>query len=78
MSVPKHSQAELILAFMRKNGSISPLEALDEFGCFRLGARIYDLKKLGYSITSTTKADINGHRWASYSLIEAPVQGVLI
>lgn len=45
------SQADMILMFMRENGSITPLDAIREFGCLRLGARIYDLRKRGYSIS---------------------------
>ena len=32
------------------HGSLTPLEALERFGCFRLGARIWELKKRGYPI----------------------------
>jgi hypothetical protein len=31
---------------------VTPLIALRRFGCFRLGARIYDLKQKGYAIES--------------------------
>ena len=44
------TQCERILEFMRENGSITPLDALREFGCMRLGARIWDLKRRGLEI----------------------------
>ena len=37
---------------MKQFGSINPLQALQDIGCFRLASRISDLKKQGYSIIS--------------------------
>ena len=44
------SQNERILTFLGNGGSITPLDALREFNCFRLSARIYDLRKDGHNI----------------------------
>lgn len=44
------TQTERILQYMQENGAITPMDAMDAFGCMRLGARIYDLKKEGYVI----------------------------
>lgn len=63
------TQCAAILAHMQMGGSITGLEALKLFGCFRLPARISDLKKKGYNIL-TTKISLNGKRFASYSLLE--------
>ena len=41
----KKSQNEAIREYLEAGHSITPLEALNKFGCFRLGARIADLKK---------------------------------
>ena len=49
------SQSKRILEYLKSGGSISPLEALRMFGCGRLGARIYDLKKQGYSFVTTAE-----------------------
>lgn len=46
------TQAEQILNHLETKGTITPLEALIEYRCMRLGARIYDLRKLGYDIRS--------------------------
>lgn len=46
----KKSQKDLILAYLEQNGSITPLEAQKLFGCMRLGARIWDLRRDGYDI----------------------------
>lgn len=48
---------------------ITPLEALTLYGCFRLGARIYELRKEGKKI-KTEMIDINGKRVAKYSIIK--------
>ena len=45
-------QCQQILDYMRRFGSINPLQALQDIGCFRLAARISDLKKQGYGIIS--------------------------
>lgn len=46
------SQTEKILEYMLSGKSITPLEALNLFGCFRLGARIADIKAKGYLVYS--------------------------
>lgn len=45
------SQQDHILAYLRAGGRLTPKLALDRFGCFRLAARIYDLKAAGHAIT---------------------------
>lgn len=46
------SQTDRILEWMLSGNSITPLEALEKFKCFRLGARISDIKKKGYIVYS--------------------------
>jgi hypothetical protein len=48
--------------------SITPLDALRDYGCFRLAARIDELRRQGYCIT-TEFAHHNGKKYASYRLI---------
>lgn len=43
-------QNEMILGHMLEGKSITPIDALNNYGCFRLSARIYDLRKEGYPI----------------------------
>ena len=45
-------QCEQVLDYMNRFGSINPLQALQDIGCFRLASRISDLKKEGYPIES--------------------------
>lgn len=61
------SQNQEILAWLRKGNKIDPLLALEKFGCFRLGGRIYELKQAGNRIV-TEMVTKNGKRYASYSL----------
>ena len=58
------SQLHKILNYLQLGYSISPIDALNMFGCFRLGARIFDLKQIGYDIA---KQMVNGY--AVYSLV---------
>lgn len=61
-----------VLDYLRENGSISPMEALTVFGCYRLGARIYDLRQEGHRISTeiVEGRDRNGDRarYARYYL----------
>jgi hypothetical protein len=54
----KKSQAEKIL-IMLGAGWVSPLDAMRELGCMRLGARIYDLRRDGYAIEERWKESTN-------------------
>lgn len=65
-SSPK-TQQQHIREYLEAGNSITPLEALEKFGCFRLGAQIFDLKKKGMAIEMTMKTDENtGKRYAVY------------
>jgi len=39
-----------ILERLKEGRTITPKEAMEEFGCMRLGARIWDLRHEGYDI----------------------------
>lgn len=65
------SQEDMILGWLEKVGEITPAEALGLCGCFRLGARIYDLRRKGHKIvTEMVKVETRDGRTArvaSYS-----------
>ncbi len=63
----KKSQSEMILDHIRRHGSINPLQALRNYGCLRLSARICDLKQRGFNIVAKLIRNKN-KRFASYSL----------
>jgi hypothetical protein len=44
------TQNEEILGDLLKGRRITPLDALHDYGCNRLGARIYELRRMGYDI----------------------------
>jgi hypothetical protein len=44
------SQNKKIRKHLESGHKLTPLDALYQFGCFRLGARIYDLKREGMLI----------------------------
>lgn len=62
------SQNKEILSYLESGKKITPIDALNVFGCFRLGARIFDLKKAGHNIISKMIELPNGKRIAEYSL----------
>ena len=63
------SQNKEIKNWLEAGNSITPIESLNLFGCFRLGARIHDLKnKFGLNI-KTEIVEQNKKRFAKYSLI---------
>ncbi len=65
------AQATEILNHLKAGLSISPLEALGKFGCLRLSARIYDLRKLGHTIHMERETDFEtGKNWGRYSYIK--------
>ena len=55
----KASQCDKIIAHIKEHGSITPLEALREFGCMRLASRMSDLKRRGYSVKSVMESSKN-------------------
>jgi hypothetical protein len=61
------TQTEMIHAHLRKGKSITPMDALRKFGCFRLAARIMELRNDGARII-TVKERKNGKTFARYKL----------
>lgn len=56
-----------LLRHLREHRSITPMEALEEFGCYRLAARIHDLRTAGHPIHTIMTAH-DGDRYAKYIL----------
>jgi len=57
------------LQALKSGRKITPLEALAEFGCFRLGARIWDLRQLGFPIKSKLQ-EVNNEKFVSIYWID--------
>lgn len=62
------SQTRQIREHLESGRSITPREALRLYGCFRLGARIWDLRDAGLDIETTIVAE-GGKHFASYRLV---------
>lgn len=62
------SQNKQILKHLQEGNTITPLEALNKFKCFRLGARIWDLKKKGFNIEPKI-IESEGKHFAEYKLV---------
>lgn len=58
------TQANAILAYMKAGNGITPMDALNLCGCFRLSARIADLKQRGYDIV-TEKIKVDGGKYVA-------------
>ena len=63
------TQADQILLHLQSGQTITPIEALELFRCFRLAARIADLKALGHNILTEMVENAEGKRYARYSLV---------
>lgn len=62
------SQCEEILNYLR-TAPLTPIEALNKFGCLRLAARIKDLKDEGHKIVTLT-VNKNGKKFARYVMVK--------
>lgn len=61
------SQTDQIRAALMLGKSLTPLDALQDYGCFRLAARIAELRREGMDIECATETK-NGKRYARYFL----------
>ena len=68
------TQCERILRHLKDYGSITSLEAVNEYGIMRLASRITDLRAQGIAIVSETKTGTNRYgettHFAVYRLAE--------
>ena len=64
------SQEIRILTWLRAGKSLTPIEALSMFNCFRLSGRINDIRKQGYDIHTKMITTSSGKRIAKYTLIQ--------
>ena len=62
------SQTDKIAELLNRGRTITPIQALDQFGTFRLAARISDLRKTGMNIQTIPCRTISGKNIAKYKL----------
>lgn len=60
------SQKKQILAYLQKGKSLTQMEALNLFGCFRLASRICELREEGVNIKTERRVVPSGKTVASY------------
>ena len=63
----KRTQKERVLKFMEEGNSITPIEALERFGCFRLAHIIWEIRKDRHVYTRMIKHPKYGTKFAEYS-----------
>lgn len=68
MKNQQDTQCDCILEILKTGRSITQLEALNLCGCFRLAARIHDLRDRGNDIITETITTQSGKKVASYRL----------
>ena len=62
------TQNQQIKSYLEKGKAITPIQALNKFGCFRLAARINELRKDGLNI-ATKIVTKEGKTYATYRLV---------
>lgn len=74
------TQKTEILRFLKAGNPITPLDALNFFGCFRLAAVIFDLREEGHEIETEMVSNGNGKQFAEYTLsrVAATPQALLV
>ena len=63
----KKTQKQLIEEYLLAGNAITPIEALERFGCFRLAAIIHKIRKKRHVYT-TMITNKHGNNFAKYSL----------
>jgi hypothetical protein len=63
------NQEKQILDYLRQGNAVTPLVALEKFGCMRLAARVYRLREQGFKIETRHKRS-NNKVYAEYYLGE--------
>lgn len=62
------SQCDMIADYLRQGYSLTQLDALRMFGCFRLASRIHDLRERGMRINACRITTHTGKRVCEYVL----------
>lgn len=71
----KQTQTARLLEYQRQHGSITPMQAWNELGIYRLAARVSDLQAQGHAILAERVTVQNRHgepcRVAEYRMAQA-------
>ena len=63
------TQCDQILRHLQTHPSLTPIDALNELGCFRLAARVLELKQRGHDI-ATIRETQGEKTFARYVLVK--------
>lgn len=66
----KPSSARILELLRERPQGLTSLDALASAGCWRLGARIWDLREAGFTIESRLVTTPSGKRVSKYVLLE--------
>ncbi len=50
-------QTQAIFDHLKRHGSITPMQALRDYGCFRLAARIKELREMGHNVQTVLRTE---------------------
>ena len=68
------TQALLEALRARAGRGITPIEALDELGCFRLAARVWDLRQQGHDVRKQLIRTWPRNKIVSMYVLHEPIQ----
>ena len=70
------SHATEVIDYIREHGSITTKQAMEDLGCYRLSARIYDIRAIGIDVQKEMVTVQNRHgqncRVARYTIPNPP------
>lgn len=64
----RKTQKDKIEEYLKSGNSITPIDALEMFGCFRLGAHIFTLRGEGLKIRTDFVTNRYNTKFAKYTL----------
>jgi len=62
-------QLDRVLHHLKSGKSITPMEALVEYGTMSLQVHIFKLRERGYNIRTRLRSSLNKKRFAEYKLV---------
>ena len=66
------TQTDQIIDLMKSGHKLTALDALKQVGCFRLAARIAEVKAMGYPVSSDW-VETDGKRYKRYFFVKSTI-----
>jgi hypothetical protein len=67
------TQCEQILSHLKQGKTLTPIDALNQYGIFRLAARCYDLRVMGHDVLTIRRQ--NGEKFYAEYMLRTPSRG---